>query len=174
MRKNCKDISGKKFGKLNVIKCFSICGKRGIHCECLCDCGNSKVVYGGHLRKGSTKSCGCLSLDSIEESAKSAIYGRYKAKAKRRKIYFELNRSDFDKLITGNCNYCKCKPKQELKNSTNIHACFYNGIDRYDNSSGYTKENSVSCCKLCNIMKYDLSFEDWIYHMKKVIEKINV
>jgi hypothetical protein len=29
----------------------------------------------------------------------------------------------------------------------------YNGIDRVDNSKGYTPENTVPCCKICNKIK---------------------
>lgn len=32
---------------------------------------------------------------------------------------------------------------------------FYNGIDRLDNTKGYTPENSVACCKHCNSLKGD-------------------
>lgn len=32
---------------------------------CLCDCGNTVKVIGGHLRNGNTRSCGCLHIDKI-------------------------------------------------------------------------------------------------------------
>jgi hypothetical protein len=41
----------------------------------------------------------------------------------------------------------------------------YNGIDRVDSTKGYFNENVVSCCKVCNRAKSNLSldeFKEWI------------
>lgn len=56
---NTDDISGKKFGKLLVIK-ISPTEHGDAYFECLCDCGNKKIVRGVDLKRGSVKSCGCL------------------------------------------------------------------------------------------------------------------
>ncbi len=60
MAHNLIDLSNKKFGKLTVIQ-RSSANKRG-NCmwECLCDCGNSKLIESCSLRRGYTKSCGCI------------------------------------------------------------------------------------------------------------------
>lgn len=42
------------------------------------------------------------------------------------------------------------------------------GIDRFDNSQGYTAENSVPCCKLCNRMKGAMSPEDFTAQTMKI------
>lgn len=44
----------------------------------------------------------------------------------------------------------------------------YNGVDRVDNSIGYTDDNCVSCCKICNNSKSALDLSEW----KKWIEKV--
>ncbi len=41
----------------------------------------------------------------------------------------------------------------------------HNGVDRLDNAKGYTLENSVPCCKHCNIAKRSMTvdeFKQWI------------
>ena len=53
------DLTGKTFGKLTVIK-KTIVKKSGALWECVCSCGNPKIVSTGHLTSGDTKSCGCL------------------------------------------------------------------------------------------------------------------
>lgn len=54
-----KDLTGQRFGRLTVIEFVGI--KKGLaHWECLCDCGNTCIVNGVQLRRGNTKSCGCL------------------------------------------------------------------------------------------------------------------
>lgn len=50
-----KDRTNIKYGKLTAIEYL---GKSMWKCKC--DCGNEKIVYGGHLESGHTKSCGCF------------------------------------------------------------------------------------------------------------------
>lgn len=50
-----KDRTNIKYGKLTAIEYL---GKSMWKCQC--DCGNEKIVYGGHLENGHTKSCGCF------------------------------------------------------------------------------------------------------------------
>lgn len=56
---NRVDHTGKKFGKLTVISYKNTINKRSWW-NCICDCGNPKVVNGHELACGDTKSCGCL------------------------------------------------------------------------------------------------------------------
>lgn len=53
-----QDLTGKKFNHLTVL---GVDHKRGksYYWKCKCDCGNETVVYGGALKNGHTKSCGC-------------------------------------------------------------------------------------------------------------------
>lgn len=52
------DLSGKKFGKLKVIREAGKI-KRGFVWLCKCDCGNFKTLLGEYLRDGSSTHCGC-------------------------------------------------------------------------------------------------------------------
>lgn len=62
---NFIDITGKKFGRLLVIKRTNDhITPKGHHItmwECKCDCGNTKTITGHALKQGFTKSCGCIS-----------------------------------------------------------------------------------------------------------------
>ena len=59
-----KDLTGKQFGRLTVIKQaddrISPSNKRIIRWLCQCECGNFKIIDGANLSRGSTQSCGCL------------------------------------------------------------------------------------------------------------------
>lgn len=59
-------MEGMRFGRLVVVKFFDVVGphKRWM---CVCDCGNETVVWQLSLRKGTTKSCGCLRSDTNRE-----------------------------------------------------------------------------------------------------------
>lgn len=64
--------------------------------------------------------------------------------AKQRGFCWEIEETDYYSLISNVCFYCSgelCK--------TGV------GLDRKDNTKGYTLENSVPCCKNCNILKSD-------------------
>lgn len=59
-----KDITGMKFGRLTALKKDHVNEKGAHYWECLCDCGNIKVVAKGHLLSGKIKSCGCLAKEN--------------------------------------------------------------------------------------------------------------
>ena len=64
MKNEIKDLTGLKFGNLNVIKKY---GKiKGItYWECKCDCGIIKLINHYSLLKGRSTSCGCLKGQKI-------------------------------------------------------------------------------------------------------------
>ncbi len=53
------DLTGSRFGMLVVLRRAGTRGKQPVW-ACRCDCGNLSIVDGYSLRKGHTKSCGCL------------------------------------------------------------------------------------------------------------------
>lgn len=62
-----KDITGQRFGKLVVLEDS---GKRqgyAVMWKCRCDCGNITYATGSTLKKGNTKSCGCLRRALVED-----------------------------------------------------------------------------------------------------------
>src|SRR4051812_21754142 len=60
------DLTGVRFGRLTAISVASHTG-RGRKWLCRCDCGNERAVMAAKLREGSTRSCGCLSIDKTRE-----------------------------------------------------------------------------------------------------------
>lgn len=54
-----EDLTGNKYGMLTVIK-EAERDKNGRRWLCECECGNKKIILGKNLKKGNTKSCGCL------------------------------------------------------------------------------------------------------------------
>lgn len=57
------DLTGKKFGRLTVIKYFGKGKYKALRWECQCECGGKSITLGKDLRKGTTKSCGCLLVE---------------------------------------------------------------------------------------------------------------
>lgn len=54
-----QDLTGLRVGRLVVIKRAANQG-RMTRWLCRCDCGEERLVLGGHLRRANQQSCGCL------------------------------------------------------------------------------------------------------------------
>lgn len=61
------DMTGKKFGRLTVLERTGLDGSRRVVWRCRCECGNETNVTGTLLRRGVTKSCGCIRNEMIAE-----------------------------------------------------------------------------------------------------------
>lgn len=61
-----KDLTGQRFGRLVVL---GYAGSKGRHSAflCKCDCGNGKIINGDSLRRGVSKSCGCLHREQVSK-----------------------------------------------------------------------------------------------------------
>lgn len=74
-KKNKKDLTGQKFGKLTVLKETSNRAANGTICWlCQCDCGNQIEVSSGRLLKNNVTHCGCETiLSKGEEKIKQIL-----------------------------------------------------------------------------------------------------
>lgn len=75
------DLTGQKFGRLTVIDLapphVTKGGQRLTRWRCVCDCGKVGLFRSSALRRGETRSCGCLVKDAMEARAKDEIGKRY-------------------------------------------------------------------------------------------------
>ena len=172
------DLTGKKFGKLTVIKRVGTNKHKRLLWFCKCDCGKTKVVQGDRLKNGKTKSCGCLRKGMHFLPLGVAMLRRamtnYRSNAKCKGISFKLTEKQFKKIIQQDCYYCGMKPNNILRGQNNNKDLIYNGIDRIDNNKGYTINNVVPCCKLCNYRKKASTvweFKDWIERVYNHLNK---
>ncbi len=172
------DMTGGKFGRLKVLEDSGERTSNGlIKWKCECECGNITYVNGSCLRRGQTKSCGCLLKDKASqsklpkgESTFNVLYYRYKQRADSDDMEFNLSKSYVRKLFKGSCYYCGEEPSQ-VADFLKLKGTFtYNGIDRIDSDGGYVKENVVSCCKTCNRMKMELPKEKFFSKIKSIFE----
>lgn len=79
-----------------------------------------------------------------------------KDSAKRRNHIWNLEDWYAYTLMTSPCYYCGSLSSKG------------NGLDRMDSNYGYTKNNVVSCCKICNTAKLDLSLVQFKKHIEKM------
>lgn len=72
-------------------------------------------------------------------------------------------------LIKQDCFYCGSTPvKRDTKNAHLNGFTEWNGLDRVDSLRGYTINNVVTCCSVCNRMKLNLSLDLFLQKVKLI------
>lgn len=143
------NLVGKRFGKLIVIKYLGTRnGSRKSLWECLCDCGNRKIILGYSLKSGDTKTCGCF----------------YKTQSKR----IDLTGKKFGKLtvigLAGvsvtrryqalwECS-CDCGKKKNVRSE-----CLTSGTTK---SCGCIRIENARKLNFVHGMKHSRMYETWI------------
>jgi len=172
------DHGGQRFGRLIVIGRAGSAGGVATW-NCLCDCGKGKTIRGSSLRRGFTRSCGCLikvtryapekKYATEEDAAWGYRYDQYRRNAKFRKIPFELSLGEFKTLCALPCRYCGTLPEKRPP-QRNRALIIASGIDRVKNEGGYVMGNVVPCCTWCNQAKNSHSVEDFLSHCRRIAE----
>jgi len=118
-----KDLTGKNFGRLTVLKQAKQLKKGIIRWNCICECGKEKVINGQDLKTGNTKSCGCMSKENSIKLGKSRknsscnkneINGMWKGdNATLPAIHAWIRRR---KTKPEYCEFCKIYPPYDLAN----------------------------------------------------------
>lgn len=80
------------------------------------------------------------------------------------KYEFSITPKQFGVIIFSNCHYCGAPPSIKTKSGGLLR----NGIDRVDHSIGYSSTNCVPACWLCNRMKWQLSSDAFLNHVRKI------
>jgi len=196
------ELTGQRFYYLTVVEKLSPTIKESVNgttyqyrlWKCLCDCDNYVNVTTQRLRSGLKKSCGCMNYTAPHKNRKykpgdnsvKGLLNRYQQTARKREYAWGISEELFTEVIFLPCFYCGTEPKQEYslyKNRGNSKTALdwakkstilYNGIDRIDNSIGYTVDNIVSCCMWCNSAKSTRTQQEFFEWAKKVADWNNL
>ena len=142
--------------------------------KCKCNrCGRITIVRADRFTRNSTYlpvSCSHCVIDRQKETAENK-YQISKTKSYRNKISnirsnarlrnLDINLSDEEikEFLDSNCYYCGCEKAF--------------GIDRIDSKKGYTKDNCVPCCKICNIMKNKFDLDLFLDKIIKIYNRFH-
>ena len=184
-----KNVIGQRFGRLVVLEDNDVrvnaSGRTRRYLKCRCDCGNICTIEKSKVLRGATKSCGCLAKEirshlgerlkkPVGEAAKNEIFAQYKKSAKNRGYDFNLTMAEFESIITKPCIYCGATKTIHRTRKGENGGFAYTGIDRYDNTKGYTLKNCVPCCSICNRMKTNLSINKFEEQITKILNNKNM
>lgn len=65
-----EDLTGQTFNRLTVLEFAGRKNKRPVW-KCVCECGNTTIVYAKLLKNGHTKSCGCLHKEQLSNMTRT-------------------------------------------------------------------------------------------------------
>ena len=121
MANKIEDLKGKRFGKLLVIERDYGKSLKRPFWKCQCECGNFTIVSSAHLKKGDTKSCGCLKTHKLEgqKFGRWLVIERYKNKNSKYNGFWKCqcecgNQSFVNSynLLSGKSASCGCYQKE--------------------------------------------------------------
>lgn len=141
------DLTGQRFGRLIVLKYIGTDKNNKAKWECLCDCGKTVISYGSDLRRGKSRSCGCLRRDTT--TVQGYIHGGSYTRlhqiwhGMKQRCYYQGHKkySDYggrgitvcDKWIHDFAAFQKWATSHGYQSNLTI--------DRIDNDKGYSPDN---------------------------------
>ena len=173
------DLSGERFRRLLVLKRIGLNPTTKRHSplyECQCDCGSILEVPSYALLSGKRVSCGCArNKISVKQRAERRAYTNYRKQAEIRKLSFNISLKEFSNLSQQPCVYCGDLRMNvaKVKRVIGSGSYEYNGMDRIDNTKGYSMSNVVPCCKTCNFAKSDKTHQEFLSWVKQVFNYTN-
>ena len=147
-----KDLSGQRFGKITVLRREGCVRSGEATWKCLCDCGKETVVVGSSLRRGLTRSCGCLRVENVSlaqathRQTKTRLYNVwthmiqrcYNTKHTAYNRYGGRGITVCDEWKTSFLTFRKWAMENGYDENAPFHQCT---IDRIDNDEGYSPDN---------------------------------
>ena len=138
------DLTGRKFGRLTVVGYAASMPNGQLKWHCRCECGATRVVYGVHLNRGKTRSCGCYNNE-----VHSTLSGRSKGAASEYKTWSSMlnrcenpNAQEFDRYGARGIAVCdrwhdlECFLQDMGRRPSSKHS-----IDRINNNGDYEPGN---------------------------------
>lgn len=183
----CYNDVMEKYNSWTIVKDLpSKTGRRMVLARC--ECGVEKEHARTNIVSGKSRMCReCSNKNRPAQlgrrstgthlAARSAYYG-YKTKvnkevAKGRAMPFEITYEEFYSIVQKDCFYCGGGPSNisKVSNKPWAEVFYYNGIDRVNNDLGYVSGNMVPCCAVCNRMKRDMNYIDFIIMADRIVER---
>jgi 5-methylcytosine-specific restriction endonuclease McrA len=168
-----RDLVGERFSRgIVVSRAGSYRNQR--QWKLVCDCGKEYFSLTKYLTHSEVRSCGCLRDEMLGglkrlpngQASKNRLYLNYKVSARVKGVEFSLDKDEFMKLTSSNCTYCGDEPSQIVHKNSGTYT--YTGIDRIDCTKGYTPDNVIPCCWMCNKAKSDYTQEQFIEWLKRI------
>lgn len=150
------------------------------HAHMKCDCGHEYSLKLTNTLKNNGNFM-CRQCYAERDAANfdshwgyKAAYSRIKKDARSAGRDFDIHLEEFRYLCQQNCYYCGSAPGNLItyrgQNSFTFRYFVYSGLDRINNDVGYTRQNVVPCCIICNRAKNSMPFKDFIDWLNRLTD----
>jgi hypothetical protein len=169
------DLTNQRVGQLTVIALDITKTNRsnGPYWLCQCDCGGSKSVSAGHIRRKAVKSCGCFDNPFAHIGDKhprflgigelsGSHYAHIKDRAKKRSIEFNVSKEYLWALFLKQERKCALSNLELSFRTIQKIADGTASLDRIDSTKGYVEGNVQWVHKNINLMKQSFTDEYFI------------
>lgn len=136
------DLLGRRFGKLVVVGTATRGKSNKVRWLCVCDCGEEAVVLSNYLRRGDTKSCGCIAPQRCKTKGASSL-PEYKSWQGMKSRCYRIKNTKYKSYGGRGISVCPewvdsfDRFYEDMgKKPTPLHT-----IDRIDNDGDYTPDN---------------------------------
>ena len=155
------------------IRCTS--GTRRVWKTVCTNCGMVRLKTTDKL--GRLLTCKSCRMMPKGEAGLNELFLRYKIGSSRNGRNFSITIGQFRAITSRDCHYCGRKPasvcicnKYNPARKTDWGGYIYNGIDRKNNTVGYTILNCISCCYICNRAKSSMAYDEFIAYVSALSE----
>lgn len=83
---------GTRFGRLVVVDRVENGAGGQSRWRCCCDCGNETVAFAGNMRRGKTRSCGCLHAEILGDQSVKHGETRYRSTSPEYEVWCGMNK----------------------------------------------------------------------------------
>jgi hypothetical protein len=144
------DLTGHKFERLTALRDAGRNRWKQAVWECICECGKTLTVASGALRKGNTRSCGCLARDETINRNTTHGYTKNRSEFREYTIWLEMKNRCFDPNHKDYYKYGGRGISISSEWAVSFETFYQDmgrrptpqhSIDRIDNSKSYSKDN---------------------------------
>jgi hypothetical protein len=129
----------------------------------VCCCANYQACPAQKLKRGAITRA-VHARQTIEGVVlRRSFLRQYKRMAVERGIKWTITDNHFYNLIRGLCYYCGWQPVAMQQ---------FNGVDRFEESLGYTPQNSVPICTGCEAIRHEFPDTEALWkHVKRILDR---
>ena len=168
-----KDLSGQTFNFWTVKeRDWSVDTKKSPHWICECKCGIIKTISGGSLKNGASRSCRKCYCRSQKRIVNKTYWHNTKGSAKKRNLEFDITLEYITDLLINQDFKCALSGVEIKLANTTVEQKQGKGtasLDRKDSSKGYIKGNVQWVHKKVNIIKWDMTQDEFVGWCEKIV-----